>query len=973
MNFDKLLAGFKGDFFYNDTASHQSQILAYATDASVYQEKPLAVALPKCTEDVKQLIKFALANNLTLIPRAAGTSLAGQVVGNGVVVDISKHFNKIIEVNTEEKWVKVQPGVIRDDLNSYLKSSGLMFGPETSTANRAMIGGMVGNNSCGLHSMVWGAVRDHLLEVSVILSDGSEAVFNNHDYTDKGSVPNLKNSIVGSLIELLSDSKNQDTIVSNAPKPSVLRRNTGYALDAMLDQKPFNPQGKDFNLCSLIAGSEGTLAFITEIKIQLIELPPKEVGVVCIHTKSIDEALRANIIAVAHRPMASELVDKYICDFTIGHPEYHKYRSFIVGNPEAILMVEFMEDDKILLELKAKELINALKLAGYGYAFPVLFNGETKSAWEIRKAGLGLLRNLKGKEQPVNLIEDCAVSTDDLPDYINDLQLVLEKYQVKASYYAHAGAGELHVEPLINLKSAEGIAKFRGILTDTVALVKKYKGSLSGEHGDGRLRGEFIKDALGQETYQLFESVKSIFDPKGVFNRGKITNSPAMDTHLRVVAGQKDQLHKTYFDFSENDGIQRLTEKCSGSGDCRKSAISGGVMCPSYMATRLEKHTTRARANVLRQFLSNEHDRHPFAHEEIKEIMDLCISCKGCKTECPSGVDVAKLKAEFLQNYYDTNGASFRAKLIANFSSQMRLASWFKPIFNGIYQSKTLTSLANKLVGFHPDRSVPLISKTTLRKWYKKRQKDKPRLDKKVFLFCDEFTNYNDAEIGKTAILLLEGLGYEVSIPDHLESGRTFLSKGFLKKASVIINKNIQLLSPIITAESPLIGIEPSAILTFRDEYKDLAKPENKGKAIALAKNVYTIEEFLANEFNAGRISSESFSMDHKELLLHGHCYQKALSSQKYLTEVLAIPENYKTVLIPSGCCGMAGSFGYEEEHFEVSQQIGELVLYPAIREMESNQILVTSGTSCRHQIKDATAVKALHPVEVLYQALIEK
>ncbi len=971
INFDKLLSGFTGSFFYNDSPAHQTELLAYATDASVYQEKPLAVALPKSVEDIQQLIIFAADNNITLIPRAAGTSLAGQVVGSGLVVDISKHFNQIIEVNAQEKWVKVQPGVIRDDLNNYLKSYGLMFGPETSTASRAMIGGMVGNNSCGLHSMVWGAVRDHLLEVSVVLSDGSNAVFNQNDYADEAAQHSFKSEIVSNLIELMSDSRNRETIINNSPKASVLRRNTGYALDAMLQQKPFNPNGNHFNLCSLIAGSEGTLAFITEIKLKLIDLPPKEVGLVCIHTKSIDEALRANIIAIAHQPMASELVDKYICDFTINHPEYHKNRFFIEGDPEAILMVEFMAEDKSILEFKTAQLIEALKIAGYGYAFPVLFNEETKFAWDIRKAGLGLLRNLKGKEQPVNLIEDCAVSTDDLPDYIRDLQVVLEKYQVKASYYAHAGAGELHVEPLVDLKSAEGLSKFRGILAETVVLVKKYKGSLSGEHGDGRLRGEFIKDALGQETYQLFEKVKEIFDPKGIFNKGKITNSPPMDTHLRVTAGQGERLRNTYFDFSANDGIQRLTEKCSGSGDCRKSAISGGVMCPSYMATKLEKHTTRARANVLRQFLSNEHDQHPFVHPEIKEVMDLCISCKGCKTECPSGVDVTKLKAEFLQNYYDLKGAPFRAKMIANFSAQMRLASIFKPLFNSFYSSKTLTALANRLVGFHPDRSIPLLSKTSLKKWYKNRENSKATSDKKVFLFCDEFTNYNDAEIGQQAILLLEALGYEVIIPKHLESGRTFLSKGFLKKASATINKNIELLYPIVTAETPLIGIEPSAILTLRDEYKDLANPKNKAKAIDLAKNVYTIEEFLVNEFKAGKISSASFGTDEKELVIHGHCYQKTLSSQKYLTDMLSIPKNYTTSLIPSGCCGMAGSFGYEKEHYEVSQQIGELILYPAVRKMENDQILVASGTSCRHQIKDATAVKALHPVEVLYQALV--
>ncbi|MET3115531.1 FAD/FMN-containing dehydrogenase [Pedobacter sp. CG_S7] len=459
-----------------------------------------------------------------------------------------------------------------------------MFGPETSTANRAMIGGMIGNNSCGLHSMVWGNVRDHLKEVKAILSDGSETVFK--DATTLENLNPFKNKIEGELTTLISDSENQEIIRSNFPKSSVKRRNTGYALDAILAMQPFQLDGKVLNLCSLIAGSEGTLAFVTEAKINLIDLPPKQVALLCIHTKSIDEALRANIFALKRAPKASELVDKYICDFTIGHPEYEKNRYFIVDDPAAILMVEFMADSLDDVLEQATMLKADLQTAGIGYAYPVLINQDTKFAWDIRKAGLGLLRNIKGDAQPVNLIEDCAVAPEDLPDYINDLETLIAKHQVKASYYAHAGAGELHVEPLINLKSKEGLMLFRRILAETVELVKKYKGSLSGEHGDGRLRGEFIPAVMGIETYRLFEQVKAIFDPQGVFNHGKITATPKMDTQLRVKINQQQPQLKIIFDFSETGGLLAMAEKCSGSGDCRKSAISGGVMCPSYMATR---------------------------------------------------------------------------------------------------------------------------------------------------------------------------------------------------------------------------------------------------------------------------------------------------------------------------------------------------------------------------------------------------
>lgn len=962
---------FDGLFFFNNTAIHQTQLLAYSTDASVYQEKPLAVAIPANISDLQKLIRFANKHKVTLIPRAAGTSLAGQVVGNGIVVDISKYFTKIIEVNATEKWVSVQPGVIRDDLNHHLKPYGLMFGPETSTANRAMIGGMLGNNSCGLHSIVWGSVRDHILEVTALLSDGSEAVFKAEDIHPIHQPSSLKEKIYANLHSLLANQNNQALIYANFPKSSVSRRNTGYALDSLLTMQPFNEAGQLFNLCKLLAGSEGTLAFVTEIKVGLIDLPPKEIAIVCIHCNAIIEALKANIVALQHQPMASELVDKYIMDFTINHPEYSKNRFFIEADPAAILMVEFMDDDVDVVKQKAQQLIASLQQEGLGYAYPVLYNEQTKFAWEVRKAGLGLLRNLKGNTQPVNLIEDCAVSTNELPEYIADLQQVLAKHKVNASYYAHAGAGELHVEPMINLKSEDGLKTFRNILADTVELVKKYKGSLSGEHGDGRLRGEYISSVVGNETYQLFQQVKHIFDPNNIFNAGKITATPAMDTHLRVQQKPNERTIKTTFNFSNDDGILRLAEKCSGSGDCRKMPVSGGVMCPSYMATRLEKDTTRARANLLRQFLSNEVDDQPFNHKEIKEIMDLCLSCKGCKTECPSGVDVAKMKAEFLQQYYNKNGIPFRAKLIANFSKQMKLVSKIPRAFNWFYSVDFLRRTAHRLVGFHPNRTMPKLANQTLLSWYKKRSSASSSFNKKVYLFCDEFTNYNDVEIGKKTILLLEALGYEVIIPQHIESGRTYLSKGLVIKAAEIANTNIHLLANLITEQTPLVGIEPSAILTFRDEYIDLASQENYQKAKNLAACSFTIEEFLSNQSAAGMIDKTLFTTEAKSLLIHGHCYQKALSSQQFISSFVEIPVNYKSTLIPSGCCGMAGGFGYEKEHYAISQQVGELVLFPAVRAANDKEIVVASGTSCRHQIKDGTNKKAHHPVEVLYDALI--
>lgn len=964
----ELAQQLSGEFYFDTHAKHQMQLRAYATDASVYQEMPLAVAIPTNERDLQILIAFAQKHQITLIPRAAGTSLAGQVVGAGIVVDISKHFTQMIEVNVEEKWCRVQPGVIRDDLNSYLKGFGLMYGPETSTANRAMIGGMVGNNSCGLHSIVWGSARDHLIEAKVLLSDGSTAVFKERDWSEVDSMQGLEGKIYQDLFSLLNNNERQQLIRKQFPAKEVVRRNTGYALDALLDMQPFSANGAPFNLCKLLAGSEGTLGFITELKLNLLPLPPKKIGVLIIHCSTLVESLYANIEVLKQGPMASELVDKMIMDFTIGHPEYQKNRFFIEGDPAALLMVEFMEESRVALDEKLSSTIAALQQNKLGYAYPVLYNADTKFAWDVRKAGLGLLRNLKGDAQPVNLIEDCAVSTNDLPHYIEELQVLLAKHGVKASYYAHAGAGELHVEPIINLKSEEGVKQFRTILEETAALVKKYNGSLSGEHGDGRLRGEFIPAMVGDEVYFLFKQVKNIFDPGGIFNKGKITDTPPMDAHFRMQVNRAATPTKTIFDFSEDDGILRLAEKCSGSGDCRKSEISGGLMCPSFMATRSEKNTTRARANILRQFLSNPHDLQPYNHEEIKEAMDLCLSCKGCKIECPSSVDITKMKAEFLQHYYDANGTPFRSKLVGNFAAQMKLAAVFRPFYNFIFGTPALRKLANQVVGFHPDRTMPLLGNVQLHAWHEKRKVQHAR---KVYFFCDEFTNFLDSSIGQKAILLLEKLGYGVAIPEHVESGRSYLSKGLLRKAAAIANQNIQYLSPLVSNEVPIVGIEPSALLTLRDEYKDLASPENKAAAIHLANHTFTIEEFFAREITAGNIKAEAFTENHRQIALHGHCYQKVLSSQNHSVTMLSLPKNYSVEIIPSGCCGMAGSFGYEKEHYEVSQKVGELVLFPAVRKMADEKIIAAAGTSCRHQIKDGTNVVALHPVEVLYEALV--
>ncbi len=968
--FTTLEKSLTGEIYFDDSILHESIKKVYATDASEYQETPQAVIIPKTEADIVQAIHFAESNGLTIVPRAAGTSLAGQVVSKGLIVDISKYFDKIIELDTEHKWVRVQPGVIRDDLNAYLRPHGLMFGPETSTANRAMIGGMIGNNSCGLHSIVWGTTRDNLMEVKAILSDGSQVNFKDLDHTDyveKLLLDTKEGEIYRMMDSLISNPENQKSIEEGFPKKEIKRRNTGYALDSLVDML-LHSEEKPFNLSSLVAGSEGTLCFVTEAKLKLIDLPPAHVGMVAVHTQTMNDALEANLVGLEHQCAASELVDDFILEFTKTNIQQAKNRFFIEGEPKAILMIEFFGESEAELASKCEDLIHDLKAKKLGYAYPILLGDDSKKAWEVRKGGLGLLRNLPGDAKPVNLIEDCAVDPNDLPAYISQLEIILKKHHVQYSMYAHAGAGELHVEPIINLKTKDGLVQFRSILSETAQLVKSFGGSLSGEHGDGRLRGEFIPMMMGDKNYALFKEVKNIFDPKGVFNRGKIVDTPPMDQFLRYKVDVEIPSQKTTYDFSKQGGFLRLAEKCSGSGDCRKTEISGGIMCPSFMATRSERDTTRARANILRQFLTRG-PANEVPEEEVKEILDLCLSCKACKSECPSSVDVAKMKGEFLQGYYDRHGIPMRTRLIGDFSKMMKLASIAPWAYNSIISIPFLRKMMNRSVGFHPERTMPQLAETTLYTWYKK-EFIQTVSNKKVYIFIDEFTNYNDAEIGKKMILLIAQLGYQVEVLESSISGRTYLSKGLIKQAQQIAIDNVKKFSQVIDDKIPLIGIEPSAILTFRDEYLELIPQELNEASEVLAKNSFLFEEWFSKEIINKNITKDQFTKDKREIHLHGHCHQKAIASMMSTQITLSFPENYEVKAINSGCCGMAGSFGYEKEHYDVSMKVGELVLFPHIRKTDEDVIIAASGTSCRHQIKDGTARLALHPVEILYNAL---
>jgi FAD/FMN-containing dehydrogenase/Fe-S oxidoreductase len=949
----------------------------YATDASEYQELPLAVALPRSESDLAALIAFARQHGVGLIPRTAGTSLAGQVVGTGIVVDVGRHMNRIVAIDAAHRRVRVQPGVVRNELNLALKPHALFFTPETSTANRAMIGGMVGNNSCGANSIVFGSTRDHLVSARGFLSDGSLVTFGpltRGEFAAKCAAPDsLETRIYQAVRDFLGDATNRRLIAENFPKATVTRRNTGYALDQLLDCAVFDLESqRPFNLCRLIAGSEGTLFFGVEFELNCEPLPPPG-ALLCAHFATVRESLEATVIAMRHRPFGCELIDRHILECTKANLEQAKNRFFVVGDPGAVLVIEMRRKDRAENEAALREIEGELRAAGLGYAFPVLWGADCDKVWDLRRAGQGLVNNVAGDAQPREVVEDTAVAVEDLPAYIGEFDTLMRaKYGISCIYYAHAGAGELHTRPLFNLKTPEGLKMFRSIATDVAALVKKYRGSLSGEHGDGRLRGEFIPFMVGPECYAMMRRVKEMFDPAGIFNPRKIIDTPPMDTSLRHSPDHQAREPETVFSFETTRGVIRAAEKCTGVGECRKSHLMGGTMCPSYMATRNERDTTRARANTLRQVLTHPRDaNNPWASEEVAAVMDLCLSCKGCKAECPSSVDVARLKAEWAQHYYDAHGVPLRSRLIAGFTGSMCLASLAPSLYNAVIGSPRLSRWIKRAAGFAPERSLPPLHATTLAAWHTRhanpRSLDYP--NGRVHLFCDEFTNYNDTPIGIKAVELLNRLGYEVIIPQHVESGRAQFSKGLVRDAQRLAIRNVELLANVITTDAPLIGIEPSAILGFRDEYPDLVPERLRDAARKLARHALLIDEFIAREADAGRIRREAFTGRSQVIKLHGHCHQKALSSLTPTVKMLELPAGYQVQLIPSGCCGMAGSFGYEQEHYAVSQQIGELVLFPAVRAAAPDVLIAAPGTSCRHQIKDALGRTALHPVEVLHAA----
>lgn len=978
--------------------------LAYSTDASAYREVPYGVTYPETISDIQALITEAKRLNTHLIPRAAGTSIAGQVVGDGIVVDIKK-WDQILEVNQEEKWARVQPGVVRDELNIELKPYGLHFSPETSTSNRCCIGGMFGNNSCGTHSLIYGSTRHHVLACKGVLSDGS--LFDTEQLDESNS---LLKKIFSQLKEWANDTSIVAQIEAAFPDKTLRRRSCGYAIDEAIEN------GK-IDLCKLLVGSEGTLAFITEIKVSLDPLPPAEKIVVCAHCDTLDKSFLANLVALKHNPVAVELMDGKILELSFQNLEQKRNSFFVEGLPAALVIAEFWGETKEVIDAQATAFEQAAKESGLVYTCTRVYGSDVAKVWDLRKAGLGVLSGMKGDAKPIGVIEDTAVVAERLPAYMKDFQEMLKRLGTSCVYYGHISTGELHLRPIINIKTSEGKKLFREVAFETAKLVKKHKGSLSGEHGDGRLRGEFIPLMYGDTVYQMMREVKQTWDPDGVFNIHKIIDTPPMDEWLRFAVGQKYAIeeelcsNKTYYNWraafdeckvegasgvrSQAHALICSVEQCNGAGACLKSNLIGGTMCPAYKLSGDEMRSTRTRANVLREILTRGYESEAFAGvnqgksifdiPELSEVLDTCLACKGCLYECPSNVDMTKLRSEILQQKYDRHGTPLRSWMVARMAKMEELGAKVRPLYNFFASFQPSAWVIKKIVRFSVKRKIPKLSRYSMRKLVELENEKHPEIYKSllkrtVYLFADEFTNMQEAELGLIFAKLLMKLGYRVEIPLHVESGRAAISKGCLKLAKQYAEDNVRLLKHHIYDEVPLVGIEPSCILSFRDEYPDLVSPEMREDAKKLGKSCLLFDEFIVREAKAGRIKKDAFKELDAEIYLHGHCHQKSLIGVGKCAEMLKLIPGAKVNVIPSGCCGMAGSFGYEKEHYKTSLAIGEMVLFPKIREVESlklkvensekQYIVAAPGTSCRQQILDGTGVKALHPIEILYNCL---
>ncbi len=946
----------------------------YSTDASLYQIQPIGVVIPKDRRDVIKTVQIAVDHKVPILPRGGGTSLAGQSVGQAIVLDMSKYMNRLLEVNVAERWARVEPGIILDELNHQLKSHGLMYAPDVATSSRANVGGTIGNNSAGSHSLIYGKTIDHVMSLDLVLSNTDEVTahpISLEELETKKRGNTLEARIYRELCRICAD--NASEIRKRYPR--ILRRVAGYNLDEYVkdagskEVTPYRRDGCDaahpFSLSKILVGSEGTLATTVEATINLVPIP-KLTALCVVHFDSLVTSMEAMQPILACNPTAVELIDKTILDMARGSLEFSRLTTFIEGEPAALLAVEFYGETEAELASQLDTLEKRLKAEGFGYAFVRCFTAEEKSrVWETRKAGLGLLMGMKGDAKPVGFVEDAAVPIEHLPEYVRRFDEIVTAHDTTASYYAHASVGLLHNRPIVNLKSETDIEKMHDIAREVRDLLMELGGAMSGEHGDGLVRSEWIESMFGPQIYQALTEVKRAFDPNNIMNPGKIIDAPPMTENLRFGADYNTIKIDTYFDFSSQDGFGRAIEMCNGVGACRKTLT--GTMCPSFIGTREEEHSTRGRANALRSIISGALPHTDFTSERLQEVLDLCLGCKACKAECPSNVDMAKIKYEVLAHYHKANGLPLHRRMFGEIGAFAPLGSMFAPFSNWAVNNGVSKWIAEKLIGVDRRRDMPTFMRPTYEQWFRKRRSRRTS-DKKVVLFPDTFMNYSEPAIGRAAVAVLETCGFEVLFPEKRCCGRPLISEGMLDRAVENARYNIDALQGYADAGIPIIGCEPSCTSAITDDYLELiGTPEAKRVAEATC----SFEEFFVKLIEDDALRVE-FSTEPQDILLHGHCHQRALVGIQPTVKMLGLPAAHNVSVIDSSCCGMAGAFGYEKVHYDLSMKIGELRLFGAVREKPPGSFtLSAAGFSCRHQLEHGTGVQARHPIEVLRESII--
>jgi FAD/FMN-containing dehydrogenase/Fe-S oxidoreductase len=935
----------------------------YSTDASIYQIEPLGVVIPKTVEDIVTTVQLAGEMHVPITARGGGTSLSGQAIGPGIVLDCSKYLNAILDIDLAGRSARVQPGVILDQLNRTLASHGLQFGPDVATASRANLGGMIGNNSAGSRSIVFGKTSDHVRRLDVVLSTGTKTSFgpiSPSDWDRRASVRSFEGSLYRSVRQIVHE--NAAEIVVRFPR--ILRRVSGYNLDRLCAELNPSNGAPAASLVPLITGSEGTLAVVTEAELGLVPLP-KVRGLLVPHFASLSAAMDGVAVCLEFNPSAVEVLDQMLLDLARGNLALKDTMAAVQGRPAALLMVEFSSENQAEVADRIERLQRRLS-QGNGVTAQVaaLDSSLRDSLWNLRRAAVPLLYGLRGDRKPVAFVEDTAVAPTRLPEFVARFRELLHRHGTDGTFYGHASVGCLHIRPLLNLKDGAEVARMRQIAEEVTDLVLEFGGALSGEHGDGLARSEWNRKMFGPIIYRAFCAIKQAFDPDNLFNPGKIVDAPLMTEDLRYAPGYAPYEPTTLFDYSRQEGFVRAIELCNGSGVCRK--LHGGTMCPSFRATLDEKDSTRGRANALRLALAGEQPLKDFRARWVYDVLDLCLMCKACKAECPSNVDMAKLKAEFLQSYYENRSRPLGHLLMAQIHQLTRRGAPAAPLVNWLQGHRSVRWLLEKVAGIDRRRSLPRLHADHFRRWFG-RHTPAPSAGRlgRVLLLDDCFTTFHEPGIGRAAVRVLERAGYTVELAGLICCCRPMMSKGFLRTARALIQEQLPCLMRRLDGETPLLGLEPSCLLTLADEWPELVPGADTR---LVASSVDLADNWLAEQVQAGRCELELNARPEK-CLLHGHCHQKALRGVKGSAALLGLVPQLEVTELDAGCCGMAGSFGFEKEHYDLSVAIAQLALLPALT-AEPEALVVAPGTSCRHQIKDLAARRALHPLEVVESCL---